>query len=174
MSLLSDLQIKKAQPKEKPYSIRDGEGLWLHIHSNGTKSWHLRYFRQKANRISFGVYPCVDLRDARLLCRDAQTRLAQGIDPRDERRALKQEISTTSQLTFAEFAQQWQIFRIKKLGHDQCTHRQSTVVQIGRYMQKDFLPVLGHMALSNITRADVLKVIRGIEEQGARTMSVKC
>lgn len=41
-------------------------------------------------------------------------------------------------------------------------------------MQKDFLPALGDMALSDITRPDVVKVIRGMENRGALSMAVKC
>ena len=156
MALLSDLKIRKTQAKDKSYTLSDGAGLMLFVSPKGSKQWHFRFYRGgKQCRISFGSYPTVSLQTARTLRQDAQTRLAQGIDPRDERRALKQEISTTSQLTFAEFAQQWQIFRIRKMGHDQSDHRQSTVVQIGRYMQKDFLPALGDMALCDIARTDV-------------------
>ncbi|CAK7032416.1 tyrosine-type recombinase/integrase [Saezia sanguinis] len=173
---LSELRVKNAQPKKKPYTLTDGGGLGLYVTPKGSKAWHFRYyFQNKQFRISLGTYPAVGLKDARLLRQDAQTQLAKGIDPQEERKALRQQESPTpNQLTFAEFAQQWQIFRIKKLGHDQSTHRQSTVVQIGRYMQKDFLPAMGDMALGDITRADVLKVIRGIESRGALSMSVKC
>jgi len=176
MSQLSELKIRKALPKANPYTLADGDGLSLQVKPNGTKRWLFRfYWQDKQQKMSFGTYPAVGLKDARLLRQDAQTQLAKGIDPREERKALRQQESITpNQLTFAEFAQQWQVFRIKKLGHDQSTHRQSTVVQIGRYMQKDFLPALGNMALGDITRADVLKVIRGIESRGALSMSVKC
>lgn len=175
MTQLSDLKIRKAQPKDKSYTLADGAGLTLFISPNGSKNWHFRfYWEGKQCRISFGAYPAVSLQTARTLRQDAQSQLAKGIDPRDERKAVKEETSPTIQLTFAEFAQQWQIFRIKKLGHDQSNHRQSTVVQIGRYMQKDFLPALGDKALCDITRADVLKVIRGIENRGALSMAVKC
>jgi len=176
MSLLSELKIRKASPKVKPYTLADGEGLSLQIKPNGSKIWLFRfYWQNKQHKLSFGTYPTIGLRSARALRNDAQLQLAKGIDPREERKALrKAQSATTDQLTFAEFAQQWQIFRIKKLGHDQSTHRQSTVVQIGRYMQKDFLPALGDKPLSEIARADVLKVIRGIENRGALSMSVKC
>ena len=41
-------------------------------------------------------------------------------------------------------------------------------------MHKDFLPVWGILALTAITRADVVKVIRTIEERGALAIAVKC
>ena len=40
--LLDDLTIKAAKPREKEYTLRDGNGLFLLIHPNGGKYFHLR------------------------------------------------------------------------------------------------------------------------------------
>ncbi len=40
--LLDDFTIKAAQPKEKQYTLRDGNGLFLLIHPNGSKYFRLR------------------------------------------------------------------------------------------------------------------------------------
>lgn len=40
---LSDMQIKNAKPKEKDYTLTDGDGLQLLIKANGTKLWEIRY-----------------------------------------------------------------------------------------------------------------------------------
>ena len=175
MTQLSDLKIRKAQPRSKSYTLLDCDGLALYIDPNGSKHWHFRYSWQKKQiRISLGTYPVVDLKLARTLRHDAKTQLAKGIDPREERKACQKEELPDNQPTFAEFAQKWQIFRLRKLGHDQSTHRQSTVRQLRRYMEKDILPALGHMALTDIARSDVIKVIRGIESRGALTIAAKC
>ena len=34
---LTDLQIKTAKPKEKPYKLTDGEGLYLLVKPDGAK-----------------------------------------------------------------------------------------------------------------------------------------
>ena len=36
-SLLSDAAVRTAKPKEKPYMLRDGGGLWLVVESSGRK-----------------------------------------------------------------------------------------------------------------------------------------
>lgn len=41
--LLSDLAIRRAKPKEKAYTLNDGNGLSLLIEPNGSKGWRLRY-----------------------------------------------------------------------------------------------------------------------------------
>ena len=64
--LLSDISVKKAQPQDKAYALRDGGGLWLIIEPAGKKWWKLRTtFVKKANSFSLGEYPTVTLSNAR-------------------------------------------------------------------------------------------------------------
>lgn len=172
MSVLSDLKICKAKRKTKEFSLSDGQGLSIIIKPSRSKVRRFRfYLNGKQEKMSFGFYPAVDLKTARLLRHDAQIQLAKGIDPREERKAAQ---TVQNQVTFEEFALDWMKFRIKKLGLDKSDHRQSTMVQIRRYMQKDFLPVLGKKAMVDITRADVITVMRTIENRGALAIAEKC
>ena len=64
--LLTDIQIRKAKPKDKAYPLNDGNGLSLLIEPNGSKGWRFRYrFAGKPKMISFGVYGQISLADAR-------------------------------------------------------------------------------------------------------------
>jgi hypothetical protein len=40
---LSDFACKNAKPKDKPYRLADGDGLYLLVRNNGSKLWQLRY-----------------------------------------------------------------------------------------------------------------------------------
>jgi len=40
---LTELEIKNAPIKEKKYKLTDGDGLFVLIIPNGTKSWKLNY-----------------------------------------------------------------------------------------------------------------------------------
>lgn len=40
---LNDMQIRRAKPEDKPYTLGDGQGLSLLIEPNGSKSWRFRY-----------------------------------------------------------------------------------------------------------------------------------
>jgi hypothetical protein len=63
---LSDFACKNARPKDKPYRLADGDGLYLLIQKIGSKLWQLRYrYQEKENILSFGKYPLVSLLDAR-------------------------------------------------------------------------------------------------------------
>lgn len=63
---LSDIRCKSAKPKERPYKLADGNGLYLEIMPNGSKYWRLKFqFNKKEKRLALGVYPETTLADAR-------------------------------------------------------------------------------------------------------------
>ncbi len=41
--MLTVKQIEAAKPKEKPYRLLDGNGLYLYVPVSGKKVWQLRY-----------------------------------------------------------------------------------------------------------------------------------
>lgn len=58
--------IKRAKPKEKVYTLADGNGLSLLVDTNGSKGWRYRnQFGGKTKMISLGIYPVVSLTEAR-------------------------------------------------------------------------------------------------------------
>ncbi|MMU75636.1 DUF4102 domain-containing protein [Salmonella enterica subsp. enterica] len=62
---LNDMQIRRAKPETKAYTLGDGQGLSLLIEPNGSKSWRFRYrFAGKPKMISLGMYPTITLADA--------------------------------------------------------------------------------------------------------------
>ena len=40
---LTDTKIRAAKPREKPYKLFDGGGLYLIVHPNGGRWWRLKY-----------------------------------------------------------------------------------------------------------------------------------
>ena len=94
---LTDIQIKRAKPQDKPYTLNDGQGLSLLINPDGSKGWRFRFrFAGKARLMSFGSYDLVSLAEAREKRDTARKQVANGIDPVEERKAQKlaQQIST--------------------------------------------------------------------------------
>lgn len=60
-------QIDAAKAKEKPYKIRDIEGLYLYVSAAGSKSWKVDCdVDGKRTTITYGKYPELSLADARL------------------------------------------------------------------------------------------------------------
>ena len=87
---LTDTELKKAKPREKPYKLFDGGGLYIEITPNGSKGWRYKYrINGKEKRISLGVYPEVSLKDARFRHSEQRQLVSQGVDPSEKRKATK-------------------------------------------------------------------------------------
>ncbi len=117
---LTDAEIRTAKPKEKPYKLFDGGGLYLDVVPSGGKRWRLKYrFRGKEKLLSLGVYPDVPLAgrqdkqnyiwiDGARDKRDAMRRLlASNIDPSEHRKAQKQADSLLTENSFEKVAREW-------------------------------------------------------------------
>ena len=62
MAVLQNTQIKSVKPKEKNFTLSDGEGLHLLVKTNGSKLWEFKYNSPttgKRRKTSFGTYPIV-------------------------------------------------------------------------------------------------------------------
>lgn len=64
---LTDIQVRTAKPKDKPYTLADGGGMYLEVMPSGSKIWRMSYRQEngKNNRLTFGAYPEVSLLDAK-------------------------------------------------------------------------------------------------------------
>ena len=53
---LTDLAVRNAKPKEKPYKITDGKGMFLFAHPNGSRYWRMKhYFAGKEKLLALGI-----------------------------------------------------------------------------------------------------------------------
>ncbi|HDL90063.1 MAG TPA: DUF4102 domain-containing protein [Thermodesulforhabdus norvegica] len=102
--MLTELKIRNAKPKEKPYKLYDSHGLFLQVYPNGSKLWRFKYiFAGKHKLISLGRYPVVSLAKAREKRNEARQMLLEGIDPSIERQKRK----SARLVTFARVANEW-------------------------------------------------------------------
>jgi integrase len=68
----------------------DGRGLYLQVHTGGSKSWIYRYtLNGRIRAMGLGPTHLVSLAQARALAQDARLLKAQGVDPLDARAASK-------------------------------------------------------------------------------------
>ena len=87
---LTTKQVKNAKAVDSPFKLSDGGGLFLLVQPNGAKYWRLAYrFAYKQKTLALGVYPQVSLADAREKRDEARKLLASGIDPSENRKAIK-------------------------------------------------------------------------------------
>jgi integrase len=161
--LLSDTAARQAKPAEKDYFLPDGKGLSLLVHAAGRKYWTYRFtFEGGRKKMSLGIYPLVSLREARSKRDEAQRRLATGVDPRIEEEG-------PAVILFRQVADEWDAFRTPRLS----AGRKGSAAQARRYLDKDILPALGDIPITEVRRADVLAVVRAVEARGAFNVAEK-
>jgi hypothetical protein len=81
-------------------------GLVLRVSDTGDKIWYVvRWFGGKAIRYRIGPYPGIKLTTARDLARDALKFMAEGKDPREERR--KKLAEAAGENAFSKIAEQF-------------------------------------------------------------------
>ncbi len=158
---LTDSIIKAAKPKEKPYSLPDGQGVVLFVQPSGSKWWRYRYrFNGKAKMLSIGVYPDVTLKNAR----NKQTRfkelLSQSIDPSQYRQEQKQLEALAAENSFEAVAKEW-------WENWKTTKSERHAHYVMRRLEADIYPVIGRKPITEITAPMLLMAIKKIEARGA-------
>src|SRR5260370_9879324 len=85
MPARNDITFRFAKPREKPFKLSDGGGLFLLVQPNATKLWRLAYrFDGKQKLLALGQYPVISLADARIKREAAKKLLSDGVDPSTE------------------------------------------------------------------------------------------
>lgn len=157
---LSDMAVKNAALKGKPYKLADGAGLYLEVMPTGSKYWRFKFrFAGKEKRLALGVYPSVTLKAARKAARDARDGLAAGIDPTETRRQDKLERSVGAANSFRAVALEWYE---KEKPHWSDSHIKRT----GWLLEKNLFPWLGHRPIAEINPPELLGVLRKTESKG--------
>ncbi|HET9108897.1 MAG TPA: Arm DNA-binding domain-containing protein, partial [Steroidobacteraceae bacterium] len=66
MSKLTAAKIEATKPKEKPYKLKDENGLYLLVTPAGSRLWRFRFRHGgKESMLGLGAYPEVSLKAAR-------------------------------------------------------------------------------------------------------------
>lgn len=158
---LNDMQIRRAKPEAKAYTLGDGLGLSLLIEPNGSKSWRFRYrFAGKPKMISLGVYPTITLADARSRRDDARKLVAEGKNPSEVRKEQKIALQTESESAFEKIATEWHQMKSAKWSEGYAS-------DIMEAFQNDIFPYVGTRPVGEIKPLELLNVLRKIEKRGA-------
>ncbi|MGB9190598.1 tyrosine-type recombinase/integrase [Acinetobacter sp.] len=140
----------------------DGGGLYLLVHENGSKYWRLDYRRpisQKRNTLALGTLDNVSLKEARLKRDEAKRKLANGIDPAEERNNHRNELRTKLENTFEKFSSEWLKIRELEGKSDRETIRK---------LNRDILPFIGKKPVTDLTVEQLERdVTNSLVERGA-------
>lgn len=157
---LTDPAVKNAAPKEKPYKLADGRGLYLEVMPNGSKYWRLKFrFGGKEKRLALGVYPTVTLKAARKAASNARNDIAGGADPSEAKRQEKLLRKTSTANSFRAVALEWFDKESPNWSTNHCTRNKWL-------LEKNLFPWLGHRPIAEITPPELLAVLRKTESKG--------
>lgn len=159
---LSDVQIRKAQPSDKPHRLYDERGLYLEVSPKGGKWWRLKYrFVGKEKLLSMGTYPDTSLKAARERRDEARALLAAGVDPSAARQAQKGGRAGADANSFEVVAREWhQVVHSAKVSPG---HAQRTFTRL----EQDVFPWIGAQAIAAVTPLQLLQTVRRVEGRGA-------
>ena len=132
--MLTDTQCRNAKPKEKPFKLTDGKGLYLEVKPSGVKAWRYRFElfregRRKESVFAIGNYArapageteeetkarrnggCFTLAEAREERVKARALVKQGINPAHHRQLERINREQDSATTFEAVAREWLALR---------------------------------------------------------------
>ncbi|GGC11569.1 integrase [Novosphingobium endophyticum] len=160
---LTDIAIRRAKTRDKPYKLYDELGLFLVISPSGSRLWRMKFRHGGSEKkLSFGAYPQVSLRDARKLRDDARDLLAEGKDPALERRRDKLRAGTLAENTFTSIANEY----CRKRRRDGDRAWAPATAARCEYLLSLLDNSIGKMPIHEIEPIDALAAIRKIEKRG--------
>ena len=160
--------IKSAQAlaaeKNTRVKVRDGDNLMLIVRPSGGASWVLEYrLAGKRQPLTLGAWPAVSLKLARELAGAARAQVAAGIDPLQAKAEAQagHKKRTAKADTVRQLVDDW--LKLQRISDVYRGNIEAAFI-------KDVLPAIGARAPGEVTRQDILQILRAIEARGALVM----
>ena len=157
---LNDTAIRNIKPKDRPFKLADGNGLYLFVTPTGSRLWRLKYrFGGHERILSIGAYPAVTIKMARDAREQARTMLATGIDPSQAKQASKLKEKEATLHSFQAIAMEYHAKLIRE-------HRAKGTIEKMEWPLELAYDAIGHRPIRDISAANVLAVLRKVEARG--------
>lgn len=183
--MLTDTQCRTAKPKDKPYKLTDGKGLYLEVKPNGTKAWRYRFSIRitdttKESTFAVGDYAIAprgesdedalarrkgrrftlaEAREERLKARDL---VKQGINPARHRQLLRIKQQRDNATTFEAVAREWLALK---------DWEDITKVKRLEMLERVVFPKIGPWPIKSITPAHILDVLTTSAKKNGLTVA---
>ena len=156
---LTAIAAQKARPREKPYKLSAGAGLYLEVMPSGARYWRLKFrFGGKEKRLALGVFPEVSLAEARDSADEARALLRKGVDPAVRRKIEKINRKGAAANSFEVVGREW----LSKQ-----THMAPATFDKAKWtLETHAFPWLGTRPVGEITSPELLSVLRRVESRG--------
>jgi integrase len=160
---LTDTKLRALRPRQKPYQVADGAGLFIEVTPRGKRVWRLRYrLNDRQEKVTLGEYPAYSLGAARKWREDCRELVGRHESPMKAKQAAKDQAKGTD--TVAAFAEKWLEDIVAKNVKDPGNIR--------RALDKDVIPAIGDKRVTEVTALDVLAITDRIKARGADHMAL--
>lgn len=160
---LTNNEILKAKPREKDFTLHDGDGLFLLVKTSGKKLWRFRYQRPGSSsrtNLSLGSYPALTLAAARQIRDQHLTTLAQGMDPQQQQEQASEQRQIELDSIFSTVAANWFQIKSRSVTEDYAK-------DIWRSLDKDVFPTIGSIPVQEIKARTIVEALEPIKARGA-------
>jgi integrase len=185
--MLTDTQCRTAKPKDKPYKLSDGKGLYLEIKPNGVKAWRYRFeLREggvaKESIFAIGEYAIAPsgetpeeaqarrggrrftLAEARDERTKARALVMQGINPAHSRQTERIKREQENATTFEAVAKEWLALK----DWEEVTKKRRLDM-----LTRVVFPKIGSLPVKSITPAHILDVMNTSAKKNGLTVAAE-
>lgn len=196
---LSDTKLRNLKPADKPYTETDEGGLHIEVMPGGSKVWRLRYRvggrGSKQEKITLGDYPAYSLADARTWRDDCKALAGRGLSPMALKRGdpIPDDTPSAAKELAQFFIRNWCLKAIAKVKAKEAAEKEADTVEafalrwyseiaepsnsnprnIKRVLDKDVIPAIGQMQISDVKVIDILAITDRIKNRGADQMALQ-
>lgn len=195
VSKLTDLSVRRAAPRGRPYKLADGGGLFLLVRADGARYWRFNYkLGGKYRTAALGVYMGkgatrvgVSLAEARRRAAAMRALLSDGIDPAEHQRAQAARVELEA-LDLAGQVRQQRRARQQQREDRQAAHKAArhtvevvagmwvddrrphwsdgTVRQVEQSLRDHVYPKIGTRPIAEVTTAEALEPLTELLKAG--------
>ena len=166
IELLSDKKIDSAKTTSKSFTLKDGNGLFVLVHPNGSKYFQLRAtVNEKQKLIQLGVYGVMTLAKARELAREKKTQISEGLDPAIQKKIDKATSKLAANATLEVVYADW----LADKKHISLSYHK----KISATFKANVLPRLGAIPINLITPPLIKSTLKVMEARGSITIAKK-
>lgn len=160
---LTNDEILKAEPREKDFTLHDGDGLFLLVKTSGKKIWHFRYQRPGSSsrtNLTLGSYPALKLAVARQIRDQHIITLVQCMDPQQQQVQASEQRQIELDSIFSTVAANWFQIKSRSVSEDYAK-------DIWRSLDKDVYPTIGAIAVQEIKARTIVEALETMKARGA-------
>lgn len=196
---LTDTKLKALKPRDKSYQEADEGGLFVEVLPSGQKTWRLRYRMggrgAKQEKVTLGEYPVYSLGDARAWREASKALAARGVSPMALKRGdlVSADATPVAKELADSYLKHWcqkttEKARVKEEQRQQedsvaafawrwfaeiAEPSNSNPRNVRRVLEKDIIPAIGTLQVSDVTVEDVLAITDRIKARGADQMALQ-